>query len=334
MFPTVSIITPSYNQADYLEETILSVIGQNYPRLEHIVIDGGSTDRSPDILKSYESFYNLFWNSERDNGQSAAINKGLRMAHGDIIGWLNSDDTYMPDAISKAISHLLNNSDCGWVYGDGYWINETGKILGIYKSKPFNLRDLIVKGQYMVQPSVFFRRDLLYSVGYIDENLHYALDTDFFIRLGLVSRATYLPSVIATRRIHQKAKTSGNSLNFSYEHLLALEKLFKMPGLTPEIAALKKSAFSNTYFAAGSRFLIISNYAKSREYFLKSLFSDPNVCSIEKIKALICIFEAIMGVNWYIPGQRRLFDIQKDSLNGLNYVRWVNKEGKPTFDIQ
>ena len=119
--PLVSIVTPSFNQARFIRETIESVLAQDYPRIEYIVVDGGSTDGTIDILRGYDG--RLIWSAERDRGQADAINKGFRRARGEILAWLNSDDTYLPGAVSAAVSHLVQHRDCAMVYGDGFLID-------------------------------------------------------------------------------------------------------------------------------------------------------------------------------------------------------------------
>src|SRR5688572_25596277 len=138
--PLVSIVTPSYNQGRYIEETIQSVLNQDYPNLEYLVLDGGSTDETLEILKRYEG--RLVWISEKDRGQADAINKGFHLAKGRILGWLNSDDTYSPGAIRKVAQYFQTHRDVGLLYGEGYHVDTAGKIIERYNTEPFNFHRL------------------------------------------------------------------------------------------------------------------------------------------------------------------------------------------------
>lgn len=207
MKPLVSIITPSYNQGVFIRETIESVLSQDYERVEYIVVDGGSTDNSLDIIKEYEG--RLTYISENDNGQSDAINKGFRMAHGEIVAWLNSDDVYEPNSISKAVNEFLKNDKLGLVYGDGYIIDDASKKLKVFEyTQEFDYWKLVNFWDYIMQPATFFKRETLESVGYLDENLHYCMDWDLWIKLAAVSEVKYIPELLACSREYGDTKTS------------------------------------------------------------------------------------------------------------------------------
>ena len=152
----VSIVTPSYNQARYLEATIQSVLVQDYPRTEYIVVDGASTDSSVEIIKKYQSHL-TYWISEKDNGQADAINKGLARASGEILAWLNSDDYYLPNTISAAVKVFEENPDVVMLYGDMLAVDEDGKTINLLRYRQLSLEDLLCF-QIIGQPAVFFRR--------------------------------------------------------------------------------------------------------------------------------------------------------------------------------
>ena len=207
MKPLVSIITPSYNQGKFIRETIESVLQQKYENIEYIIIDGGSTDNSLDIIKEYED--RLTYISEKDNGQSDAINKGFRMAHGEIVAWLNSDDVYEPDCIEKAVEEFIKNDKVGLVYGDGYIIDEFSNKLKIFEyTQEFDFWKLVNFWDYIMQPATFFKRKTLQDVGYLDENLHYCMDWDLWIKLAAVSEVKYIPELLACSREYGETKTS------------------------------------------------------------------------------------------------------------------------------
>ena len=205
--PLVSIITPSFNQGEYIRATIESVIKQDYPNIEYIVIDGGSTDSTLSILEEYKT--RLSYISEPDKGQSNAINKGFRMANGEIIAWLNSDDVYEPGCIRKAVDTLRKNPDAAMVYGDGYIIDKEGNKTGpfIY-SRSFNLWALTHIWDYIMQPTTFFRKSDVESVGFLDENLNWTMDWDLWIKLALRKEVVYIPDYLACSREYKETKTS------------------------------------------------------------------------------------------------------------------------------
>lgn len=206
---TFSIITPSFNQAKYIEQNIKSVLNQDYPYVEHIIIDGGSQDGTINILKKYP---HLKWISEPDRGQSDALNKGFKLAKGEIIGWLNSDDFYIP-RIFSVVADKFEDENVMAVCGDGYEVDENGDIIRPLLSRFMKPDDLIRYWRWryeFVQPSLFFRRNLLEKVGYLDENLHYAMDYDFLIRLGKNYQIHYIPQPIANLRLYPESKTGRN----------------------------------------------------------------------------------------------------------------------------
>jgi glycosyltransferase involved in cell wall biosynthesis len=204
--PLVSIVTPSLNQGRFIEAAIESVLSQDYPRIEYIVMDGGSTDGTLDILARYGQRFT--WVSEPDRGQSHAINKGFRRARGDVLAWLNSDDAYLPGAVRSAVEHLVEHADCAMVYGDGYLMDEGGRMTRPFPAtEPFDLWKLVYVQDYILQQSAFFRRDAFDAVGYVDESLHWGMDWDLFIKIGKRYRVDYLPKALASLREYGTAKT-------------------------------------------------------------------------------------------------------------------------------
>lgn len=209
--PLVSIITPSFNQAGFLEETILSVLTQDYPRIEYLVIDGGSTDGSLDILKRYSD--RLTYVSEPDRGQSHAINKGFRVARGEILAWLNSDDTYLPGAVSAAVAFMRVHPEVMMVYGEGYCITSEGNTIGRFPwTEPFDLWRLMYVSDYILQQTTFFRRSVLERVGFLDEGLHWGMDWDLWLRIGKCAKIAYLPTYMANLRQYLSTKTGSGGI--------------------------------------------------------------------------------------------------------------------------
>lgn len=208
VLPSITIVTPSFNQGKFIERTIQSVLGQNYPNLEYIVVDGGSTDDTLNVLKKFEG--RLRWISEKDSGQSEAINKGFRLAKGEIVAWLNSDDVYLPGALEKVGRYFAAHPDVAMVYGEGYMIDENDAIKSRFPfTEPkFDLWKLIYFGDYILQQSTFFRRSIFDTIELLGESLHYTMDWDLFIRIGKRFRIDYLPEYLGSIREHSEAKTA------------------------------------------------------------------------------------------------------------------------------
>lgn len=211
--PLVSIITPSYNQVHSIERTILSVCQQDYPHIEHWIIDGGSTDGTLEILRQYEG--RVFWISERDKGQADALNKGFRRAKGEILGWLNSDDYYEPGAIRTAVEFFLAHPDVEMVYGDCYYVyeREGQRRVELFRSRPFDLELLIDDGCFIAQPAAFFRKSAL-EVGLLDTRLNYVMDYDLWIRIGKCKKVEYLPVVLANFTFSEHSKSGATPHRF------------------------------------------------------------------------------------------------------------------------
>jgi len=202
--PPITVVTPSFNQAKFITETIESVLSQNYPDLDFVVMDGGSTDGTQDILRRYGD--RIRWVSERDDGQADAVNKGVALARGEIIGWLNSDDTYLPKALAKVARVFATREDVDVVYGDADHVREDGSPFGPYPTAPFDYQRL-AETCFICQPATFVRRRALRDVGGVDPRLHFCMDYDLWIRLGQRHRFAYLPEVLARSRLHKEAKT-------------------------------------------------------------------------------------------------------------------------------
>ena len=222
----ISIITPSFNQAQFIERTIQSVLSQNYPDLEYIVMDGGSTDGTVEILKKYEG--KIIWKSEKDNGQSDAINKGLKMATGDIVAFLGSDDTYKTDTFKKVSEFFQDNPDKKWAYGKCKIINgndqEIRKTITFYKNlllKKYGYAKLLSEN-FISQPATFWRREIHSVIGFFDESEHYCMDYEFWLRIGKKYPAGVIDAYLANFRYHANSKSGGvNKKQFQDELRLA-----------------------------------------------------------------------------------------------------------------
>lgn len=221
--PLVTVVTPSYNQGRFIEETILSVLGQDYPNIEYLVIDGGSTDNTLDILSKYED--SLCWVSEPDRGQSHAINKGFKRAQGEILCWLNSDDFFEPGAITAAVDKFIQDTDVMMVYGEGNLVNENGELISIFPyTRSFDLWALTYQLDYILQPSTFFRKVALQQVDYLNEDLHWCMDWDLWIRIGSRNLVEYIPHSLANARVYGSNKSATGGLKRFMEIVSVLRK--------------------------------------------------------------------------------------------------------------
>jgi glycosyltransferase involved in cell wall biosynthesis len=208
--PLVSIVTPSLNQGRYLEAAIVSVLEQDYPELEHIVVDGGSTDETLDILRRFGT---IRWISEPDRGQAHALNKGFALAHGEILGWLNADDVYLPGAVSAGVD-VLQRTGCALVHGGWCQIDDEGRQLREMKPIPFDYRLQLEVRNGVSQPGSLFTREAFEAVGGIDESYRYAMDYELWLRIGARYEVGEVDRILAGYRLHSESKTVSESEGF------------------------------------------------------------------------------------------------------------------------
>ncbi len=217
--PKISIVTPSYNQAAFLERTILSVLDQNYPNLEYIIIDGGSTDNSIEIIKKYESQL-ACWVSEKDFGQSNAINKGLFMATGDWVAWQNSDDTYQPGIFFELALAAQQNRSASLIIGNMNLIDIDDAIINnlIYVKPSYH--SILAEGMVLTNQAAFWRRSLHQKIGFLNEDMHFGFDYEWFLRVLNSSKAAHVNRVWGNLRLHNDTKTANFQTSFNSEYAL------------------------------------------------------------------------------------------------------------------
>lgn len=238
LLPKITIITPSYNQGQFIEETIQSVIGQGYLNLEYIIIDGGSTDNTVDVIKKYERDI-TYWVSEKDSGQSNAINKGLKIATGDIINWVNSDDALMPDALNTVAQRFNEHPDAIMIHGRIKYFGASS-----YYSRNYSEEDLSTRYAAhicMPQPACFFKKQLIDEQGLLDESLHFSMDTDLYMRAGLHYPILQVNDVFAKFRLHADSKSvSSFNKTFLDDNRRIFSKVLRTLKADKEVEEMKK----------------------------------------------------------------------------------------------
>jgi glycosyltransferase involved in cell wall biosynthesis len=255
----VSVVTPSLNQARYLRDAIESVRWQTYSPIEHVVVDGGSSDGTLELVRGFEG---LRWISEPDRGQSHALNKGFALAEGEVLGWLNADDAYLPNAVAEGV-RALADGDVALVYADVTRVNDDGLHPRRIRSRPqWDLWTEVNLGCGIYSPSVFFTREALEAVGPLDESLHLTMDYDLWLRIGKRYGARHVDAVWSVQRIHDDAKTVRHYEEFWPERLAVSRRhggrlvsplLINRYVRSPRAHRLVSQAVSGAYALAGRR---------------------------------------------------------------------------------
>jgi glycosyltransferase involved in cell wall biosynthesis len=269
----VSIITPSYNQAKYLEQTIQSVLTQDYPNIEYIVIDGGSNDGSVDIIKKYQDKF-TYWISEKDKGQAEAINKGFAKANGEIIAWLNSDDYYLPNIISQVVKIFEKNPDAVLMYGNMLAVDENGKTFNTLNYKQVSLEDLICF-QIIGQPAVFFRKSALQKTKGLNLDFHFLLDHLLWIEFAQHGKILHVNQTWSAARYHAEAKNRAKAAEFGKEAFRILDFVKQNENLNPIFEKVKKRAVASAH-RVNARYLLDGGLpAKALSAWFQALTIHP-----------------------------------------------------------
>lgn len=235
----ITVVTPSFNQGRFIEETIKSVISQEGDfTLEYIIMDGGSTDETVEVIKKYERLLEkgeypvkcrgvrLIWRSEKDRGQAHAVNKGFMLATGEVLGWVNSDDTYMPGAVSKALEYFKKHEDVMMVYGEGNYIDKNGAVIKKFASEPFSFTGL-AENCFIFQPAAFMRTGVFKKIGGLDESLHMCMDYEYWIRIGKEFKVVYIPGeYFANSRVYAETKTLSRTPEAFEEGIKVVKKYY------------------------------------------------------------------------------------------------------------
>ena len=269
----VSIITPSFNQARYLEQTIQSVLEQDYPSIEYIVVDGASTDGSVDVIEKYANKL-AWWVSEKDSGQADAINKGFLRATGEIVAWLNSDDYYLPGAISAAVKAFEENPDVLLVYGNMLAVDERGNSFNALHYKQLTLQDLLCF-QIIGQPAVFFRREVLSKAGMLDPTFHFLLDHHLWIRIAQHGRILHVDQTWAAARYHAEAKNRAKAAEFGREAFRVLAWAEGQAGLGEAIRPVERRARASAHRVDARYLLDGGKSASALRAWMRAFFIHP-----------------------------------------------------------
>jgi len=276
LWPKISIVTPSYNQGRFIEEAIRSVLLQGYPDLEYIIMDGGSTDQTVEIIKKYEPWL-AYWESELDRGQSHAINKGLLKSTGRLFNWHNSDDVLMPNSLATAAAAILKYPQAGYVHGDYNYINNDG-IVHDYDEQSYShkisflpeVTSAISTLKSGCQPGCLISKELVVKAGMVDEKLHYVMDADVLLRIALVKPPIYVDFPVIYVRIHPDIKSLQWNVQRAKERIIIANKIFNLQDLPLSIKKLKRETLVTAHRFAWQCCLKAKNY----RFFLWHFFLD------------------------------------------------------------
>jgi len=318
--PRVTVITPSYNQARFLEGTIRSVLEQEYPSLEYIIIDGGSTDGSVDIIRKYESRL-AYWVGEPDAGQADAINKGLARASGKYVAWLNSDDVYLPSAVSRAVATFAKFPEAGMVYANGIKIDEAGTPVAWPKYGQYSLLDLLSM-RIIHQPTVFMRREIVEAVGGLDPTYHLLMDHHLWIRIARVAPRVFVNEYWAGARDHAQAKNTSQRLDFAVEARRIINEMAQFPDVAELIKQHPCQIEAGLQIFGASYLLADDQAALALRRLLSAVRTDPR--SVQRCWRLMLLSLAkALNLQW---AQMILYDLRAH-VQKRHYIQ-VRSQGK------
>ncbi len=290
----VSIITPSFNQSAYLEQTISSVLGQDYPSIEYIVIDGASVDGSVGIIKKYSSRL-AYWISEKDSGQADAINKGLMRAKGEIVAWLNSDDYYMPGAIKSAMAAFESNPQAMMVYGNMLAVDQNGQTINQLRYRQLTLEDLLCF-QIVGQPAVFMRRTAFEKAGGLDLSFHFMLDHQLWLKIAVQGSIIHVNQMWSAARYHPMAKNRAQAPGFGREAFRILDWAETQSDLAPALHRVQHRARASVY-RVNARYLLDDGQSwNALKAWMRALSIHPPT-ALARLNLLGSVLLNLIGMN-------------------------------------
>jgi glycosyltransferase involved in cell wall biosynthesis len=298
--PLVTIVTPSYNQARFLEATLRSVLEQDYPSIEYLVVDGASTDGSVEIIRRYANRL-TWWISEKDFGQPEAVNKGLQRARGEFVGWLNSDDIYLPGAVSTAVKVFQSHPEAGLVYGDALAIDTDGKPFNLMRARQYTLADLMAFN-IICQPAAFMRLSVLDEVGHLNPAYHLLMDNLLWMCMAQKAPIVYIPQTWAAARYHDQAKNRTRGAAYGREARVLIADLQSRPEFSELIRSDEKrilagvERFDAFYLTdAGQPWEALRSYGRAFRLHPKT--------SVQDWKHILLAFLSLLGLGkirrWY-----------------------------------
>lgn len=296
-FPLVTVITPTYNRASYLDETILSVLAQDYPKIEYVVLDDGSTDDTLKVIEKYKD--KIRWDTHENMGETRTVNKGFSMARGEIIGVVNSDDPLLPCAIRKMVEAMMSNNELLVVYPDWNMIDSKGKVIQNIKTYDYtSYSDMIRRHFCLPGPGAFFRREVIEKLKGRDLQFRYVADLDFWFRAGLLGPFMRIPETLATFRVHPDSATvSHQGIVMAEEHIRLIEKIYSFSDIPDAVLKVKREAYSSAYYIAGCTCGKGALFAKLK-YFLQSLYYAPFKYFGEYKGRLLMMLLVLLGISY------------------------------------
>lgn len=315
-YPKISIVTPSFNQGEFLEETIRSVLEQGYPNLEYFIIDGGSDDNSVDIIRRYEDHL-TYWVSEPDQGQTEAINKGFSRATGEIMAWLNSDDTYLPGALARIAAFYQAFPQVGLVYGDALNIDAEGNVISRRKGRAYSLAAML-EDNLVPQPAAFFSHQAWKRHGPLDVERHYIMDRAFWLRIARDMKIVYLPQPLATMRRHGDAKTTRDGIQVKLEEKQFLDEYFAQGQVPAEAEKARHAAYGRLSYYLGIHYLNAEQFNLAKKAFIASLRYQPVHRRVLVILPMMlsCVIRVKHFIDLYSRGMKRLSKLQQKLVEG------------------